>query len=458
MSADVSASRGEVTERSLVANDVDRSFSGSSLASPFVDRLALEDPLALPDLSRSLRFDHLVWDGFVAGKRRVDLHPVVLDERAHEDAKGAALATYAAVREIGRLALDSPEEAAHYRFSPRLLALAGASHLAGDHARLVRVDLLVAEDGRFRACEVNADCPGGLNEAVGLPALLTRAGYKHVNRQSFDVVRELAEALVEASGGPGSPRGTIALVFATAYAEDLQVCALVERAIVAAGGRAVRTAPTALSVRGDTCFVGEDAVSVLYRFFPSEHFAEWPETLELARLVTLRRLSAISSFSCMFEQSKLAFERGYSLIDHWSPSTKHAIAARFPETRSPLDVPLVEQRVDWVLKKALGRVGDEVFVGALESDDEWQKLVDGVSRAVRGGEPWIAQRFVKQRTVPTPWGPRYLTLGAYVLDGRFAGYFARLTEIPHTSHDALVLPVVVRAARAASAHSTEEAP
>jgi glutathionylspermidine synthase len=413
-------------------------------ASPFVERLALEDPLALPELSRSLRFDHLVWDGFVAGKRRVDLHPLVLDRRSHEDAEDAALATYAAVREIGRFALDSPEEATKYRFSPRILALAEASRLAGDHGRLVRVDLLLADDGRFRACEVNADCPGGLNEAVGLPALLKRAGYKYALHEPHDVVRALAEALVAASGGPGSPRGKVALVFATAYAEDLQVCALVERAVVAAGGRAVRAAPTALSVRGDTCFVGEDEVSVLYRFFPSEHFAEGPEALDVARLVAQGRLSAMSSFSCMFEHSKLLFERGFSLLSHWSPSTTDTLRARFPETRSPLEAPLLDHRAEWVLKKALGRVGDEVFVGALETDDEWRKLVDGASRAVLAGEPWIAQRFVKQRTVPTPWGPRYLTLGAYVLDGTFRGYFARLTEIPHTSHDALVVPVVVR--------------
>lgn len=413
-------------------------------ACPFVERLALEDPLALPELSRSLRFDHLVWDGFVAGKRRVDLHPLVLDRRTHEDARDAALSTYEAVREIARLALDSPEEAEKYRFSPRLLALAEASRLANDHGRLVRVDLLLADDGRFRACEVNADCPGGLNEAVGLPALLKRAGYRQTNREGYDVVSELARALVAASGGLGSPRGKVALVFATAYAEDLQVCALVERAVLAAGGRAVRAAPTALSVRGDTCFVGDEAVSVLYRFFPTEHFAEWPEALEVARLVAERRLSAMSSFSCMFEQSKLLFERGFSLLDHWSASTAHTLRTRFPETRSPLDARLVDERADWVLKKALGRVGDEVFVGALETDDEWRKLVDGVSRAVLSGEPWIAQRFVKQRTVPTPWGPRFPTLGAYVLDGRFVGYFARLTEIPHTSHDALVLPVVVR--------------
>ena len=54
---------------------------------------------------------------------------------------------------------------------------------------------------------------------------------------------------------------------------------------------------------------------------------------------------------------------------------------------------------------------------------------------------WLAQRFVRQRTVPTPWGNRYLTLGAYVQNGRFVGYFARITPRSHVSHDALCVPV-----------------
>ena len=37
------------------------------------------------------------------------------------------------------------------------------------------------------------------------------------------------------------------------------------------------------------------------------------------------------------------------------------------------------------------------------------------------GEAWIAQRFVAQRPVPTPWGERLVTLGAYIADGHFAG-------------------------------------
>jgi hypothetical protein len=36
-----------------------------------------------------------------------------------------------------------------------------------------------------------------------------------------------------------------------------------------------------------------------------------------------------------------------------------------------------------------------------------------------------------------------VTLGAYVLDGKFAGYFTRLSQKSHVSHDAIVVPVLV---------------
>ena len=90
-----------------------------------------------------------------------------------------------------------------------------------------------------------------------------------------------------------------------------------------------------------------------------------------------------------------------------------------------------------------GDFGDEVFVGPLVPEGEWHALVDWViERALTTpDERWIAQRFIRQRPLATPWGPRYLTLGAYLLDGVFVGYFARVTPEPHVSHGALCLPV-----------------
>jgi hypothetical protein len=99
-----------------------------------------------------------------------------------------------------------------------------------------------------------------------------------------------------------------------------------------------------------------------------------------------------------------------------------------------------------VVKRALGRVGDEVFVGEVCEAQEWETALQEVGRRRSAGERWIAQRFVRQAAVPTPWGRMLVTLGAYVLDGRFVGYFARVTAISHVSHDAMCVPVFVEAA------------
>jgi hypothetical protein len=146
----------------------------------------------------------------------------------------------------------------------------------------------------------------------------------------------------------------------------------------------------------------------------------------------------------MYLQSKLVMGRGWALRADLGAEHARAVEAHVPETFDTAQLPsstLLADRAGWVLKRAFGRVGDEVFVGSLLDDADWRLLVDDVRKRRADGERWIAQRFVAQRPIPTPWGPRLVTLGAYVLDGHFAGYFARLTSDSHVSHDALVVPV-----------------
>jgi hypothetical protein len=394
--------------------------------------LPLADPLALPDLARSLQYEHLVWDAFVAGKRRVDLHPIVLSEAAHEEAKRVAVR---AVELVSRV--PSENERARYALHPDIERLASAARAAGDLGSLARVDLLLREDGRFVVCEVNADCPGGHNESVALPRLARSAGMRR-GFDPTDVAPRLADRLVALSGGKGSPRGAIALVYATAWAEDLQVVAFLEKLIRERGGRALRTPVTALS--GDPITVRGERIAVLYRFYPLEYLAEMPNVGDLARATEKGDLSSMSSFACIHAQSKLAMARAF---------VNEPEAARdvFPETIAFADAEhaaLARDREAWVLKRDLSRVGDHVIVGALATDDEMRLAVRDIEDLEKhDGDVWIAQRFVPQRSIATPWGPRLLTLGVYVLDGVFAGYFARITRTSHCSHDALVLPVFV---------------
>ncbi|MCW5835733.1 MAG: glutathionylspermidine synthase family protein [Labilithrix sp.] len=448
-----------------------------------VEALPVAEPLRLPSLERELVHRWLVWDAWVGGKRRVDLHPLVLSAAAHRDAVRAAERAWALVSAAADRAASDPEERARYRLHPDVERLAAASRAGGDAGSVARVDLLLREDGRFVACEVNADCPGGYNETLALPRLARAAGLARglagPLRDPTFVAGRLADRLVERSGGPGSPRGVVALAYATAYAEDLQVCALLERLVRERGGRAVRVSPTALvEAAGGGVAVRGERVAALYRFYPVEWMAGQGNVAALARATAAGALASLSSFACIHAQSKLAMARAFA-------HDRAAAAEVFPETVAFSDLErgeLERARASWVVKRDLSRVGDHVFVGALTSPEEFREILAAVADVERcsgeaaarahavapapagpslgandAGQAWIAQRFVPQAPLATPWGTRLVTLGVYLMDGAFAGYFARLSPTSHCSHDALALPVFVEDASAVAARAPLEA-
>lgn len=398
--------------------------------------LDTSEPLDDQRLSTELVERYLVFDAFVGGERRVDLHPLVLSRDAHRAAIRVAESVAREVSSVAAEAFADEGESSQYGFADDVLTLARASHAASDNASLVRVDLLLDQHSRFVACEINADCPGGHNEAEGLPALARRAGFRGGVSPSR-VVDALVDRLCElARRRDGSP-GAVGLLYATAYAEDLQPCALVARALKRRGVNAILAPPTAPHAHGDGLAIGGVPIDALYRFFPTEYMEGQANVAAIANAVRRGRVRTISSFSQMYAQSKLAFAR----------ASAAGVSGDLPYSASVDSVDLREltaARSEWVLKRALGRVGEQVFVGALFGDDDWRRIVSEVVAARDAGERWIAQRYIRQKRLPSPWGDRYLTLGAYLLDGRFCGYFARITPNTHASHDALCVPVFVR--------------
>ena len=419
------------------------------MSSPRVVRAAPGDPLSSSELTLELEQRWFVWDRCVAGRRRVEVHPLLLDEASHEEAIRVAEEASALVFRAGDRAAAEATERARYHLHPDVEQLAAAARTGGDQTTLVRVDLLLRDDGRFVACEVNADCPGGHNETLALPRLARLAGFKDA-RDPTTVALRLADRLVALSGGRGSPRGVIGLVCATAFAEDLQVCAIVERLVRERGGRAVRMPVTGPKQSGAGVAFRGDQIAVLYRFYPLEYMYEQSNIPALARATERGELACVSTFAAIHAQSKLAMARA------WASEPDRA-GAVFPGTFALQDVDsaaVLRDRAEWVVKRDLSRVGDHVIVGALETDEAFRTMLDGVAEAEQDGEVWIAQRYIRPGYVTTPWGPRCLTLGVYLLDGAFVGYLARLTPSSHCSHDALVVPVFVGETAAGSPRAT----
>jgi glutathionylspermidine synthase len=315
-------------------------------------------------------------------------------------------------------------------------------------AALMRVDLLLGEDGDWHACEVNADCPGGHNESVGLPKLARAAGFVSGHNPTL-MLEGLTARIAALANRPDEEPGVVGLTFATAYAEDLQVCAIIQRMLERAGVTAILVPPTAPRFESGELRVGARPLRVLYRYFPAEYMEGQKNLDGICRAIREGRVRTISSFAHIFTQSKYAFARTWANKESLGEADRAMVQRHIPASFDLAAIAresLVGERQDWVIKRAYGRVGDEVFVGRLFSQGDWSTLVHQLCQARLGGESWIAQRFVPQQPIPTPWGDRFVTLGAYVLDGRFCGYFTRITPESHVSGDALCVPVFTEAA------------
>lgn len=421
--------------------------------------LARPDPLSDPVLSRELREKYLIWDAYFAGERRVDVLPLVLSERLHRGAVAAAEGVVSAIDAAAQRAHADPAEALRYGYHRDVTRLVRASWNAGDRTSWARVDLLLGEDGEWRACEINADCPGGHNEAFGLPRLARAAGFA-AGSNPTTMLEDLTAHLAGLARSPDGHQGDVGMIFATAWSEDLQICALLKRTLAKMGVTATFAPPTGPRLVDGALTLGGTPVRVLYRYFPTEYMEGQANLDDLASAVEQGLVRTVPGFCHMYAQSKLSFARAWALREELGAQHCAAIERWVPETVDLADLPAVEllaERERWVLKRALGRVGDQVFVGILTSQAYWKGLVEELaalrfssSSGAAGPPPsppsreaWIAQRLVRQRPIPTPLGDRFVTLGAYVLDGRFAGYFARITPVSHVSHDALCVPVFI---------------
>lgn len=96
---------------------------------------------------------------------------------------------------------------------------------------------------------------------------------------------------------------------------------------------------------------------------------------------------------------------------------------------------------EWVVKRAFGRMGDAVFMGCLTSADDWAKTLTEA-----GAEAPIhtLQRKFPLQTLSLAGEDYFPTLGVYLVNGEFAGYYSRVAPTPMIDHAAFHVATVVR--------------
>jgi glutathionylspermidine synthase len=386
------------------------------------------------DLTREMIFDCGKWDPQCGDTSVLAEFPLILDSRTWdqlcgwaEDLAGECLAAEEELLERPELhgLLGMPR--------PIRRALRAVRGFQADGPRFMRFDFHPTPEG-WRISEVNSDVPGGFIEAAALARLMSR--HFPGSAPAGDPGAQLASA-VAARAGKGSD---IALVHATAYTDDRQVMVHLARLLEERGCAAHLVAPDHIRWESSRATMAaawrSGPLDAVIRFYPAEWLPNLPRRSNWQPYFGGSQTPLSNPASALLTQSK-RFPLAWDLLHTPLPTWRDLL----PET---LDPRALRKRgggeQEWVLKPALGRVGEGVAIESISAGQtierarRWSRLFP---------RAWAAQR--RFTALPVESGGRqfYPCIGLFVVDGRAAGAYGRLAERPLIDHRARDVAILI---------------
>jgi glutathionylspermidine synthase len=299
-----------------------------------------------------------------------------------------------------------------------------------DHVRLMRFDFHPTVDG-WSVSEVNSDVPGGFAEASILPKIAAKYFNNHI--QYGDVAKSLAEAFkshIKSSG-------TIAFVHATSYSDDRQVMQFASDYFNEFGIKTIMAAPDHIRWKNNEAYCileeQEGKIDGIMRFFP----LEWLNTLP--RLSKWQGYYSSTTPSCNHPVSIFTQSKRLPIVWDKLGTPNQTWKMLLPETKDPKEVSLKEE--GWIYKPALGRVGEGISIKEAVSKKELKKIEKS---AHLFHKDWLAQRRFMSKPLQTQEGDQYhLCVGVFTVNGKFAGFYGRISTYPRIDANAKDIPILV---------------
>lgn len=330
----------------------------------------------------------------------------------------------------------------------------------GKHVRLMRYDFHPTVDGKWAVSEVNSDVPGGFAESSFMP----RAAIQLL-RESEDDIWNGGEAMCQAGAGAGSDAeiqdarlgfcdfakvmveaiakkvkkgGRIMMVHCTCYSDDRQVMQFLGDRLEEAGFRVLYGAADHLH------FMDHQAVSILdnnegpvdaiFRFTP----LEWLTEIKPKRW---QGYFDTTTVSCNHPVAMYAQTKRFPLV--WEVLEQNGMNMStwrelLPDT---LEVKDAKGKEGYIYKPACGRVGEKISIKEACTGDEYEKILKDVKKHPK---KYLAQKRFHSKPLLGKDGEEFhICLGSYTVDGKHAGYYARISQSPRIDSNAADIPVLI---------------
>lgn len=300
------------------------------------------------------------------------------------------------------------------------------------HIRLTRYDFHPTKEGEWAISEVNSDVPGGFAEASLLPKLALQ--YLKSNKvESIDFGSHLVKALSKKI----KKKGTVFFVHCTSYSDDRQVMQYLGDQMEQRGYHALYGAIDHLR------FQNQEAISILdghqgkvdgiVRFTP----LEWVKDIKPK---TWSGYFDTTTPSCNHPIAIFAQTKRFPFV--WDQLESYGLSFSTWRKLLPNTIEVTKKvPPGYLYKPAWGRVGEKISIQEACEEGEYQKILKEVKRHPKR---YILQKQFSSQLLESPEGEWFhVCIGSYAVDGKHAGFYARMSRKLRIDSDAEDIPVLI---------------
>lgn len=301
------------------------------------------------------------------------------------------------------------------------------------HTRLMRYDFHPVEEGGFALSEVNSDVPGGFAEASLLPQLAIS-----VLQNKNYYFKNFGDILANAISEKISANGTIMMVHCTSYSDDRQVMQFLGDKLKGMGFNIIYSAADHIRFENKNAISildgNEGKIDAIFRFTP----LEWLIDIKPKRWQGY--FNTITS-CCNHPVAIYAQTKRFPLV--WDSLEKLGVDLStwkklLPET---VEVKKAKNREGFIYKPACGRVGEKISIKEACKGNEYKEIIADVKKHPK---KYLAQKRFNSKPVLGENNEKFhLCLGSYSVDGKHAGYYARISSTPRIDSNAADIPVLI---------------
>lgn len=301
------------------------------------------------------------------------------------------------------------------------------------HIRLMRYDFHPTKEENWAVSEVNSDVPGGFAEA----SLMPRTALELLQEQQY-WYKDFGEILVKAISEKVVRQGRIMLVHCTSYSDDRQVMQFLGDRLKEKGFQVIYAAADHLRFKDNIAYSildgNEGKIDAIFRFTPLEWLTEIKPKRWQGYFDTM-------TISCNHPIAIFAQTKRFPLV--WDALEQRGVSMAtwrnlLPET---LEVKDAKAKEGYIFKPACGRVGEKISIKEACKEEEYKQIIADVKKHPK---KYLAQKRFNSKPLEGENGEKFhVCLGSYTVDGKHAGYYARISESPRIDSNAADIPVLI---------------